>query len=85
MACRWLSSKPWDTHPAQDRRLSFVKVVVWDGTGVWLCQRRLHKGRFIWPTVSDACFLVTFEQWHWLITGVDWQRLSAVPAANWQV
>ena len=62
-----------------------LKVVVWDGTGVWLCQRRLHKGRFIWPKVSDACCLVTFEPWHWLITGVDWQRLSAVPSANWQV
>ena len=62
-----------------------IKVVVWDDTGVWLCQRRLHKGRFIWPKVSDACFLVTFEQWQWLITGVDWQRLSAVPSAHWQV
>lgn len=62
-----------------------IKVVVWDGTGVWLCQRRLHKGRFIWPKASDACFLVTFEQWQWLIAGVDWQRLSAVPSANWQV
>ncbi len=62
-----------------------IKVVVWDGTGVWLCQRRLHKGRFIWPKASDACFSVTLEQWQWLITGVDWQRLSAVPCANWQV
>ena len=26
MVCRWLSSKPWDTHPALDRRLSFVTV-----------------------------------------------------------
>jgi len=52
---------------------------------VWLCQRRLHKGRFIWPMVTDPCFSVTFEQWQWLITGVDWQRLSAVPSANWQV
>ncbi len=62
-----------------------IKVVVWDGTGVWLCQRRLHKGCFIWPKVNDACFLVTFEQWRWLITGVDWQRLSAVPSVHWQV
>jgi len=92
MVCRWLSSKPWDTHPVQDRRLSFVivpalriKVVVWDGTGVWLCQRRLHEGRFIWPKVTDPCFSVTFEQWQWLIAGVDWQRLSALPSTNWQV
>ena len=36
-----------------------IKVLVWDSTGVWLCQRRLHKGHFIWSKVSDACFLVT--------------------------
>jgi transposase len=62
-----------------------IKVVLWDGTGVWLCQRRLHKGRFLWPKAIDPCFSVTFEQWQWLIAGVDWQRLSAVPSANWQV
>jgi transposase len=62
-----------------------IKVVVWDGTGVWLCQRRLHEGRFIWPKVTDPCFSVTFEQWQWLIAGVDWQRLSAIPCAHWQV
>jgi transposase len=62
-----------------------IKVLVWDGTGVWLCQRRLHEGRFIWPKVTDPCFSVTFEQWQWLITGVDWQRLSALPSDKWQV
>ena len=36
-----------------------IKVLVWDGTGVWSCQRRLHKGHFIWSKVSDAYFLVT--------------------------
>ena len=25
-----------------------IKVLLWDGTGVWLCQRRLHQGRFVW-------------------------------------
>ena len=77
--------KSWRADVFRNRSGNRIKVVVWDGTGVWLCQRRLHKGRFIWPKVSDACFLVTFEQWQWLITGVDWQRLSAVPSAHWQV
>ena len=36
-----------------------IKVLVLDGTGVWSCQRRLHKGHFIWSKVSYACFLVT--------------------------
>ena len=24
-----------------------IKVLLWDGAGVWLCQRRLHQGRFV--------------------------------------
>ena len=28
---------------------------------------------------------MTSEQWRWLITGVDWQRLCAHPPAHWQV
>jgi transposase len=61
-----------------------VKLLLWDGTGVWLCQRRLHQGRFVWPKAGDSCFSISQAQWHWLIAGVDWQRLSAVPPAHWQ-
>ena len=45
-----------------NRQGNRVKLVVWDGTGVWLCIRRLHHGRFTWPqpgsttcTLSAAC------------------------------
>jgi transposase len=64
-----------------------LKVLLWDGNGVWLCQRRLHQGGFVWPKASDSecCFSLTAAQWQWLIAGVDWQRLSAQPAADWQV
>jgi len=62
-----------------------LKVLLWDAHGVWLCQRRLHQGRFIWPKVTGTRFAITQEQWHWLIMGVDWQRLSAVPNAHWEV
>ncbi|GHD76589.1 hypothetical protein GCM10011419_16170 [Vogesella fluminis] len=30
-----------------------LKLLIWDGTGVWLCQRRLHAGRFRWPAPGD--------------------------------
>jgi transposase len=54
-----------------------IKVLLWDGNGVWLCQRRLHQGHFIWPTLEERCFSITQAQWEWLIAGVDWRRLSA--------
>lgn len=62
-----------------------LRLLFWDGNGVWLCHRRLHKGIFVWPKTNDPCFLVNEAQWHWLVAGVDWQRLSAVPDARWQV
>jgi len=37
-----------------NRRRNRLKLLVWDGTGVWLCQRRLHQGHFTWPSsLSD--------------------------------
>lgn len=62
-----------------------LRLLVWDGNGVWLCQRRLHQGGFVWPKVLDAGFAISQAQWDWLVTGVDWQRLSAMPQAHWQV
>jgi transposase len=62
-----------------------IKVLLWDGTGVWLCQRRLHQGRFVWPRLEDRCFELTKVQWEWLTAGVDWRRLSAPPPAHLQV
>jgi transposase len=62
-----------------------LKLLVWDGNGVWLCQRRLHQGHFIWPKAGDATWSLTPAQWQWLIAGVDWQRLDAPAPAHWHV
>ena len=32
----------------RNRRGTAVKVLVYDGQGFWLCQKRLSKGRFRW-------------------------------------
>lgn len=62
-----------------------LRLLLWDGNGVWLCQRRLHQGSFVWPKTHDAVFALNQTQWQWLVAGVDWQRLSATPKAEWQV
>jgi transposase len=61
-----------------------LKMILWDGNGVWLCHRRLHKGGFVWPSSQATSFSLTLEQWHWLIAGVDWRRLSALPKEEWR-
>lgn len=62
-----------------------IKLLIWDGTGVWLCVRRLHRGRFTWPQGDDAVCTLNEAEWQWLTSGVDWRRLSAKPSAQWQV
>ena len=61
----------------RNRRLTRLKLLIWDGTGVWLCQRRLHQGHFTWPRANTPVVTLTTAQWRWLMTGVDWQRLDA--------
>nr|WP_281425993.1 IS66 family insertion sequence element accessory protein TnpB [Methylomagnum ishizawai] len=61
-----------------------LKLLVWDGNGVWLCQRRLHRGGFAWPAPGEAVFALTPAQWEWSVAGVDWRRLSATPPTDWQ-
>jgi transposase len=69
----------------RNKRGNRITLLVWDGTGIWLCQRRLHRGRFVWPRPGDPVFTLTAEQWQWLVTGVDWQRLTAVPPAGFRL
>ena len=68
-----------------NRRRSRLKCVCWDGTGVWLAQRRLHRGLFVWPRSGATQVTLTQAQWQWLVAGVDWQRLSASIAPDWRV
>ena len=61
-----------------------MKLLLWDGTGVWICQRRLHQGRFSWPMEGDRVFTLGHDEWEWLFRGADWQRLHARPSAAWE-
>lgn len=67
----------------RNRSGSRIKILIWDGTGVWLIQRRLHQGHFFWARAGDECFTLSREAWEWLFRGADWQRLEAQPSALW--
>ena len=68
-----------------NRRRTRLKLVCWDGTGVWMCLRRLHRGQFVWPQADAACWQMSAAQWQWLVTGVDWQRLCTPAPAQWRL
>jgi len=60
----------------RNRAGSRLKVVCVDGQGVWLCVRRLHEGKFHWPSAGTERIELTRAQFEWLVAGANWERLS---------
>jgi transposase len=69
----------------RNKRGTRLKIIVWDGTGVWCAMRRLHQGRFTWPTCDAPMCELGHDDWNWLTMGLEWQRLHITPSAKWRV
>jgi transposase len=69
-ACEPLSGHVFLFCNAQRNRL---KVLVWDGSGLWVCAKRLEKGRFTWPQLGDAQgkVVLSHEELSLLLGGID--------------
>jgi transposase len=64
------------------RRGDRVKLLVWDGTGLVLIWKRLERGAFKWPSVSDGVIRLSAAQLAILLEGLDWSRLAAPPVVR---
>jgi transposase len=53
-----------------------LKVLVYDGSGIWLCTRRLQSGRFVWPKNELGQISISAQQLQWLIAGAPWQQMN---------
>jgi transposase len=58
-----------------------VKILVYDGQGFWLCQKRLSKGRFPWwpRSVSAASRTLQAHQLAVLLSGGNPEAAAGVP------
>lgn len=60
-----------------------LKVLVWDGSGLWVCAKRLERGRFHWPQPTSQEHSVTMrpEELAMLLNGLD--VAQSQPRKNW--
>jgi transposase len=56
-----------------------LKILCWDGTGLWICSKRLEKGRFNWPQNGDSETKTRLSgaQFSMLLGGLDLERVKA--------
>jgi transposase len=65
-----------------NRARTRLKALVWDGSGLWVCAKRLERGRFGWP-VANGTHSITMraEEFAMLVNGMD--LTQARPRKNW--
>jgi transposase len=63
-----------------NKRRDRMKILFFDGSSLWVCSRRMEKGRLHWPSSEDGRVQLTREEFALLIGGID---LSATTKRKW--
>src|SRR6516225_3854019 len=63
-------------------RRNRLKILYWDTTGLWICSKRLERGRFSWPAEGDENGKVqlSYEELALLVGGIE---LGRTRRKNW--
>ena len=56
-----------------NRRRNRIKILAWDGSGLWVCAKRLEQGRFTWPVSENGQVDLRGEEFNALIHGLEIQ------------
>lgn len=76
-----LEQAPYSGHVfvSRGKRGDLIKLLWWDGDGLCLFQKRLERGRFIWPQATTGTVVLTRAQLSMLLEGIDWRQ----PQRTW--
>jgi transposase len=71
------AARPHHAYLFVNKHSTRMKVLVYDGFGIWLAARRLNKGRFVWTNGEQAVGIgLNPGQLHALVTGLPWRTLT---------
>ena len=70
------AARPHHAYLFTNKRSTRIKVLVYDGFGIWLASRRLNKGRFTWVGHGVDMAGLNPEQLRALVTGLPWENLT---------
>ena len=68
----------------RNKKASAIKILMYDGQGFWLCQKRLSKGRFgWWPDNDRSCSRqLAVHELQLLLWNGDMQKVKV--SASWR-
>jgi transposase len=77
-----LQQAPYSGHVFvfRGKRGDLIKLLWFDGDGLCLFQKRLERGRFVWPQATEGTVSLTRAQLSMLLEGIDWRQ----PQRTWE-
>lgn len=55
-----------------------IKALLWEGDGFVLLYKRLENGCFKWPRHESELRTITWQQFRWLMEGLELEQKSAI-------
>ena len=68
-----------------NRRRDRMKLLFFDRSGFVMVLKRLTEDRFRWPRRETAVVLLSTEQLHWILDGIDIDAMVRHPVRQYQI
>ena len=64
------------------KRCDRLKALLWEGDGFVLLYKRLENGKFRWPRSEEEVKPITWQQFRWLMEGLELEQKSMILPAK---